>query len=444
MKKIIIGVLVIIEIFSLYMMYQSNENKNLNEVNIKDNKINKNTFAIYWDENSTGEYTEYEEDGWPSDGYVLDLSNTKCMSEKGSELDNNIIKYNSSNNSLTLTSKNTAYCTLYFYLPENREYEYTGNYQIFKAPKEGNYKIKLWGASGGGAYYDYGNSLVSEAGYERVGEYIKGGNGAYTSGKIKLSKNEKLYIYVGEMGKDYSSVTYLIRPAGGYNGGGYGGYAYQIAAGGGGATDVRLDISSSGNWNDFESLKSRIMVAAGGGGTSNFHNAVTGGYGGSLIGGSGILNENSVEHQLATGGTQISGGIRGAYYNAETDPTDGKFGQGGDSQNGHGGGGGSGYYGGGGGSYIDDGVSSGAGGSSYISGHEGCVAIKKESTEENVQPKAGCTDGTKDINCSYHYSGKYFTDTQMIAGNSQMPTHSGDGNMTGNEGNGYAKITFVN
>ena len=114
MKKIIIGVLVIIEIFSLYMMYQSNENKNnvLNEVNIKDNKINKNTFAIYWDENGTGKYTEYKGDSWPGEGFVLDLDNTECMNEKGEKLNNDILSYN--DNNLTLISNNTTYCTLYF------------------------------------------------------------------------------------------------------------------------------------------------------------------------------------------------------------------------------------------------------------------------------------------------------------------------------------------
>ncbi len=448
MKKIIIGVLVIIEMFSLYMMYQSNENKNLNEVNIKEKEINKNTFAIYWDENSTGEYTEYKEDGWPNDGYTLDLSNTKCMSEKGSELDNNIIKYNSSNNSLTLTSKNTAYCTLYFYLPENREYEYTGNYQIFKAPKEGNYKIELWGASGGGAYYNYSDVYYGDDVYEGVGEYIKGGKGAYTKGIIHLNKNNKLYIYVGEMGNDYSSVPYVegiyIRPVGGYNGGGSGGQAYQISGGGGGATDVRLNISNTGNWDDFDSLKSRIMVAGAGGGTSNWRSTVSGGNAGGLTGENGILNKDANPHQLATGGTQTSGGISGHKHNNDDDPTDGAFGKGGDSQYSHGGGGGSGYYGGGGGSYIHGGVSSGAGGSSYISGYTGCIAIDSTSTENNVIPKEGCDVNLPDLECSKHYSGKVFTETEMKAGNEEMPTHNGDGYMTGNEGNGYAKITFVN
>ena len=31
----------------------------------------------------------------------------------------------------------------------------------------------------------------------------------------------------------------------------------------------------------------------------------------------------------------------------------------------------------------------------------------------------------------------------MIAGNASMPIHDGNGNMTGNSGNGYAKITYL-
>ena len=45
--------------------------------------------------------------------------------------------------------------------------------------------------------------------------------------------------------------------------------------------------------------------------------------------------------------------------------------------------------------------------------------------------------------CSYHYSGLIFTNTNMIAGNTSMPTHDGTGTMTGNSGNGYARITYI-
>ena len=74
---------------------------------------------------------------------------------------------------------------------------------------------------------------------------------------------------------------------------------------------------------------------------------------------------------------------------------------------------------------------SGGGGSSFISGYSGCNAISESSTSSNIihtgQPN--------------HYSGKVFNNAQMIARNASMPNHDGNGNMTGNSGNGYAKIT---
>ena len=92
-----------------------------------------------------------------------------------------------------------------------------------------------------------------------VGAY--GGNGGYTSGIIQLQKDEKLYVYVGGQGSD--AVVGKDSPKG-FNGGGLGTWDHSdddAAGAGGGATDIRL---VSGNWNDFTSLKSRIMVAAGG------------------------------------------------------------------------------------------------------------------------------------------------------------------------------------
>ena len=60
-----------------------------------------------------------------------------------------------------------------------------------------------------------------------------------------------------------------------------------------------------------------------------------------------------------------------------------------------------------------------------------------------------------DITCSMHYSKLFFTDTVMIDGNGYswtteegsevvgMPTHDGTSTMTGNTGNGFAKITYI-
>ena len=176
----------------------------------------------------------------------------------------------------------------------------------------------------------------------------------------------------------------------------------------------------------FDNLKSRIMVAAGGAGTSNYVNAITGGFGGALTGSPGFLNVGSAAHTLAGGGTQTAGGTAGLSASA------GKFGYGGNANSGHGGGGGGGYYGGGGGGIISSGVSSGAGGSSFVSGLSGYNAITSTSA-----PGAIVHTGLPN-----HFSGLVFTDTSAIAGNASMPAPSG-GTQIGNTGNGYARITFL-
>lgn len=110
----------------------------------------------------------------------------------------------------------------------------------------GRYQIEAWGASGGG--YEQSESLTSTT----------GGKGAYAMAVFDITEETTLYVYVGGQGSKYSNVN---EENGGYNGGGssYNGY------GGGGASDVRL---LKGEWNDTNSLLSRIVVAAGGGGSS--------------------------------------------------------------------------------------------------------------------------------------------------------------------------------
>ena len=128
------------------------------------------------------------------------------------------------------------------------KFEYTGEYQEFEAKDSGYYKMECYGAKGG---------------YSRIDGSIgaTGGNGGYTFGVIYLEKGEKLYVYVGGHGAD---AVVGKDAKGGYNGGGLGTWDHsddEAAGAGGGATDIRL---ISGEWNNFESLKSRIMVAAGG------------------------------------------------------------------------------------------------------------------------------------------------------------------------------------
>ena len=91
--------------------------------------------------------------------------------------------------------------------------------------------------------------------------------------------------------------------------------------------------------------------------------------------------------------------------------------------------GGGGYYGG---TTITQGYS-GSGGSSFISGHEGCDAIKDPIQTYNK---------IIHTNQSIHYSGYRFTSTKMIGGNKTMPLPSGDEGKWIDD-NGAFRITLI-
>ena len=151
------------------------------------------------------------------------------------------------------------FASIISYAEEIYSFDYVGDYQKWVVPVTGVYRVELWGGQGGSV----------------------GGNGGYTAGSIYLEQGVELYVYVGQSRSNSSgSVS--------FNG------SFGSAGGlpGGGATDIRL---FGGEWNDFESLKTRIMVA-GSGGSGNGGKA---GAGGGLIGKAGGLNNP---------GTQTKGG----------------------------------------------------------------------------------------------------------------------------------------
>lgn len=232
-----------------------------------------------------------------------------------------------------------------------------------------------------------------------------------------MKKKTRLFLYLGQQGDVYRKAT--------YNGGGKG-ITTGNGASGGGASDLRID---PGNWYNITSLKSRIIVAGGGAGGVTWNGMLNGGHAGKLSGSSGNSRrtpENPSYCTLtdATGGTQTSGGIGGKfagdsrYFNSE----DGSFGRGGNDLNADfASGGGGGYYVGGAGSVTHYKVGSGAGGSSFISGHPGCDAISKDFSLSNKihthQP--------------VHYSNMKFFSTKMMSGLE-----------TGYYGDGKAVITY--
>jgi hypothetical protein len=288
------------------------------------------------------------------------------------------------------------------------DFSYTGSAQTFTVPANGYYKVELWGAQGG---HSTCNDKICGA----------GGKGAYTSGVIYLNADDQYYVFVGGMAPiPEMNVNNGRGGRGGYNGGGNGGDDYEGSAswnddkggGGGGATDLRL---INADWNDTVSLRSRIMVASGGGGAVHWS-----GYGGIGVG-AGLYGPAATQ----TGGCAFGHGCQGLNGGAGTEG---------------GGGGGGGYYGG----KIIGKI--GYGGSSYISGYLGSVAVESDA---DTTPRyasdgtTGCdnTNALTDLTCSIHYSGQMFLPftTSMTAGDGVMPNPDG-GEMTGRAGNGFARI----
>ena len=261
---------------------------------------------------------------------------------------------------------------------------------------KGQYLFQCWGASG---------SMTYEG---------SPGKGGYVGGIISLNEGRTFYVYVGKKG----TMSNLPQ----FN------YAHDNVwhQHGGAATDIRLE---KGNvWYDFNSLASRIIVAGGGGACERLN----GGNAGGLI---GETVASTSYYLAAQGGTQTGGGSY-ASYSAYGHGTSGKFGIAGNgfcndnpsSTCDIGPAGGSGYYGGGGVPYAG----SGGGGSSYISGYEGCNSISKESTEDNIIHTGS----------PIHFSQLFFYDPVLKGGNESVISPRGTRTI-GNEGDGFARISVI-
>ena len=116
---------------------------------------------------------------------------------------------------------------------------YNGAEQIFKIQTSGNYRIELYGASGGNSYFP-GNSS-----YEAVTQY--GGKGGYSKGDIYLTDETVLYFYVGGAGGPYNEND-TKTDEGGWNGGGTI-IEGQSGFGAPGGRSNRCQISTSNFWN---------------------------------------------------------------------------------------------------------------------------------------------------------------------------------------------------
>jgi len=207
--------------------------------------------------------------------------------------------------------------------PVTQTFTFTGAEQQFSVPANvTSLHVVLVGGKGG--------DLDGDA---------SGGLGARVEADLAVVPGTTLYVEVGGNGGGEGSS-----PVGGFNGGGNGGsctLALSVAAGGGGASDIRTAPRALAG-----TLASRLIVAGAGGGRGDDGNGGAAGAAGAGLraGGAGTL---------VGGGAGASGGGNGS------------LGQGGDgatSNFGCGAGGGGGYYGGGGGGATTNVISGGAGG----------------------------------------------------------------------------------
>ena len=269
--------------------------------------------------------------------------------------------------------------------PTEWTFDYTGGEQTFTAPVNGTYKLDVWGAQG-----------------YTINSYM-GGYGGYSTGKIIFSKNQEIYLFVGEKGNGglanntrYSSYPNSLNAIAGDN--------VSYIGSGGGSTHIALENSLISQITKLEKL---IIVSGGGGAstwTSGNYWSGTGGSGGGFKGNSG---QSNTSYFLPGGvGTQNSGG------NSGSNGTAGNFGLS-ELTNPSGSCGGGGYYGGG-----TSWGSGGGGGSGYIDNSllteksMYCYNCQESSEESTKTISTTCTSATPTANCA-------------------------------KQGNGYARITLV-
>ncbi|EAX97659.1 hypothetical protein TVAG_229260 [Trichomonas vaginalis G3] len=239
------------------------------------------------------------------------------------------------------------------------------------------------------------------------------GKGSYTSGILQLHNFTTLYLYIGSI-SIFNNMN----------------ISHNNVHLGGGSSDVRVYVNENFDWFDPVSLRSRIMVAGGGGGAE--WRGTIAGNGGGLEGGTGVSgcynNFTVCPEVFATGGSQKSGGFITSDFWKHAN---GLFGMAAYVKNSIDldGLGGNGYWSGASFDYSGG----GGGGSSFISGYDGCIALEDENSE---------VPSTK--NSSIHYSGYYFETATMQKGNTSMPLYySRYAYGIGNNYSGCIRITIL-
>ena len=352
---------------------------------------------------------------------------------------------------IQITSENSFITTTLtpsdVYLKQAWEFSYEGVGRSFTIPATGTYRFECWGAQGGDITPKYS---------ERI--HANGGKGGYSAGTYTFSTTPTIYIYVGQNGY----VTGEVTPLPTFGGGGAGRMDNNIAASrGGGATDIRLAVATGADgWSGDNSLKTRLVVAGGGGGACDWCQTMdaiggngNGGGGGGLNGCNGNFTYSTsvfTSSLVATkgfaskGATQTAGGTKAVWNGTEATITlpesdEGYYGSGGGGISHYHSGGGGGHYGGASGAAGNSIVSSAGGGSGFVSGASGCVAI------------SGYWDSSDHSQVRFNNVSYKFTNTSLINGETSLPKSSGlykdtyesSDKETGHSGDGFVRIVQI-
>ena len=382
----------------------SSENKGYETYNNKYTKDTTSTFVTLPDSNSKLTYEIEITNDSNSRYYLSDIledsySNKNVKYEiqdisVGDIIPSNTVKKLKIVFTTNTPNQNTAVVLQYVFKKVKQTewlYDYTGGEQTFTVPYNGRYKLETWGAQG----------------YSVNSTYF-GGYGAYSVGSVQLENNTNLYIYVGQNGPGgYGNFTSY--PNGGAS---YGASPVQGGSGGG-STHI---LSTKSDLSALKNNLDKILIVSGGGGASTYYKGWngTGGHAGGYIGGTGTrLTIDIGNYTAGTGGSQTSGGSTGSCGGEN-----GSFGKGGSTSSGipgtpWGGSGGGGFYGGGGTCGATGGGGSGYIGNSLLTKKAMYCYNCQESNEISTKTiSTTCTSATPTANCA-------------------------------KQGNGYAKITFI-
>ena len=348
-------------------------------------------------------------------GYDFIGWNTQSDGSGVSYSDGQEIAYASITNGDVITLYAQWYSKNYLnYATEEEHYTCTEDVKTYTVSQTGRYVLEAWGAQGGSTSINSRGSKTMDA--------VAGGKGGYSYGIVNLDAGDTVYVAVGCEGKELYHASTNSTLAGGYNGGGQA-LADDLTntqGSGGGATHFAIN-QNLGELKNYSSNQSDVLLVAGGGGGSYSSTSVNyysiGGFGGGMVAGDAIvyydlsvrtkalINNGYIYYQ----GYHIPGADQSLYSSNNTFYY-GTFGKGTDAiknYTGCDGGAGGGWYGG-----------------------------NKMAKRYGVGGMAG-SGGSGYVNTTS------LTDGKTLAGNLQIPTYDGTSYMTGNAGDGYARISYV-